>query len=81
MPYRTTTAALSVSLAASLAASLLALLLPTPAATAQERITLEVIGAVRMARLDPVRGVSPATRPTQATPARDPAAERAAKAR
>lgn len=77
MSYRTTTAALS----ASLAASLLALLLPTPAATAQERITLEVIGAVRMARFDPVRGVSPATRPTQATPARDPAAERAAKAR
>ena len=69
------------TIAAALAATgLMALLAPRPA-TAQEPITLETIGAVRMARFAEVRGANPELRPAQAAPARDPAAEPAAKAR
>lgn len=66
--------------AAALAAGLLVLLTP-PDATAQERITLETIGAVRMARFEEVRGANPELRPASTAPARDLAAERTAKAR
>lgn len=76
MPHPTET-----SVAATLAAAALVALLSSPEATAQERITLETIGAVRMARFDEVRGANPERRPAQAAPARDPAAERTAKAR
>ena len=75
MPHPTTTIA-----AALTAAGLMAMITPR-AATAQERITLETIGAVRMARFEEVRGANPELRPAQAAPARDPAAGRAAKAR
>ena len=74
MPYPTST------LAAALAAGLMAFL-TTPEAMAQERITLEMIGAVRMVRFDEVRGANPNLRPAQSAPARDPAVGRTAKAR
>ena len=45
-------------------------LLTTPEVTAQERITLEMIGAVRMARLEDVRGANPELRPAHPAPAR-----------
>lgn len=66
--------------AAAFAAGPMALLIP-PEATAQERITLETIGAVRMARFEEVRGANPELRPAQAAPARDPAAKRPATTR
>ncbi|MCJ2108186.1 hypothetical protein MKK70_23025 [Methylobacterium sp. E-041] len=77
MPHHTKTLAAALLAAAGLTA------LPgaTTDATAQERITLETIGAVRMARFEEVRGTNAELRPAQAAPARDPAAERAAKAR
>jgi hypothetical protein len=74
MPYPAKT------LAAALPAGLMAFL-TTPEATAQERITLETIGAVRMARFEEVRGANPDLRPAQSASARDPAAGRTAKAR
>ena len=75
MPHPMTTLA-----TATLTAGLMALLTASDA-TAQERITLESIGAVRMARFGEVRAASPELRPAQAAPARDPAAGRTAKAR
>jgi hypothetical protein len=68
------------ALAAPLAAGLITLL-SAPDAAAQERITLEAIGAVRMVRFEEVRPAGPGLRPAQAAPARDPAAGRTAKAR
>ncbi|MGU3540762.1 hypothetical protein [Methylobacterium sp. A54F] len=76
MPHHTTT-----SLAATLVAAGLMAILTAPDATAQERITLETIGAVRMARFEEVRPTTVELRPPQAVPARDPAADRTATAR
>ena len=59
----------------------LMVLLTGPRATAQERITLETIGAVRMARFDEVRRTSPELRPAQAAQPRDPASGRTTRAR
>ncbi|TXM96054.1 hypothetical protein FV222_19220 [Methylobacterium sp. WL103] len=75
MPHPTKTI-----VAATLAAGLMALLTPR-AATAQERITLETIGAVRMVRFEEVRGANPELRPAPTATAPDPAAERPVKAR
>ncbi|NEU12814.1 hypothetical protein G3T14_11795 [Methylobacterium sp. BTF04] len=69
------------SVAATLSvAGLMALLTPAKA-TAQERITLETIGAVRMARVDEVRGANPGFHPARTSLARDPAAGRTANPR
>ncbi|MCJ2073256.1 hypothetical protein MKK75_31480 [Methylobacterium sp. J-030] len=67
--------------AAALTVAGLMTVLTASEATAQERITLETIGAVRMARFEEVRGATPQPRPAQATPTRDQAAGRTAKAR
>ena len=77
MPHHTKTLAAALLAAAGLTA------LPgaTTDATAQERITLETIGAVRMARFDEVRRANPEFRPAQAAQPRDAAAGRTAKAR
>jgi hypothetical protein len=66
--------------AAPLAAAGLMMLLTAPQATAQERIMLETIGAVRMARFDEVRRTNPESRPAQAAQPLDPDAGRTAKA-
>ncbi|WP_419951296.1 hypothetical protein [Methylobacterium sp.] len=76
MPHHTKT-----SVAATLPFAGLMAFLTMPEATAQERITLETIGAVRMARFEEVRGANPEFRPSQAAPVRDPATGRTAKAR
>ncbi|MCJ2135807.1 hypothetical protein MKK69_17395 [Methylobacterium sp. J-026] len=76
MSHRTKTFA-----AASLAAAGLMALLGTPGASAQERITLETIGAVRMARVEEVRGADPERQPANAASARDQAAGRTTRAR
>ena len=76
MPHQAKT-----SVAATLTAAGLMALFTGPQATAQERITLETIGAVRMARFDEVRRAGPELRPVQAAQPRDPAAGRTAKAR
>ena len=75
MPHHTKT-----SVAATLPAAGLIALMTMPEATAQERITLETIGAVRMVRFEEVRCANPQFRPPQAAPTRDPAAGRTAKA-
>ncbi|KAB1069482.1 hypothetical protein [Methylobacterium planeticum] len=76
MPHHTKT-----SVVATLTVAGLMALVTTPEATAQERITLETIGAVRMARFEEVRGANRELRPAQAAPARVPAAGRTTKAR
>ena len=76
MPHHTKT-----SVTATLPVAGLMALLTMPEATAQERITLEMIGAVRMTRFEEVRGANPELRPAQAAPARNPATGRTAKAR
>lgn len=69
------------TVAATLTVAGVMTLLAASQATAQERITLEMIGAVRMARFEEIRSANPQPRPAQATPTRDQAAERTAKAR
>ena len=59
MPHHTKT-----SVAATLPFAGLMAFLTMPEATAQERITLETIGAVRMARFEEVRGANPEFRPS-----------------
>ena len=76
MPHHAKTSVVTTLIAAGLMA-----LLTGPQATAQERITLETIGAVRMARFDEVRRASPEFRPAQAPQPRDAAAGRTTKAR
>ncbi|WP_267426458.1 hypothetical protein [Methylobacterium sp. GC_Met_2] len=76
MPHHAKTSVVTTLIAEGLMA-----LLTGPQATAQERITLETIGAVRMARFDEVRRAGPEFRPAQAAQPRDPAAGRTAKAR
>jgi hypothetical protein len=76
MPHHAKTAAAATLIVSGLMAFFTGL-----QATAQERITLETIGAVRMARFDAVRRASPEFRPAQAAQPRDPAAGRTAKAR
>ena len=77
MPYRRIMFALPCILLTGLGSALLGI----PAASAQERITLESIGAVRMARLDAVRRADPEVQPATTRPARAQSAERPAKAR
>lgn len=76
MSHRTETFATN-----SLAAAGLRALLGTQDASAEERITLETIGAVSMAKVEEVRGANPGFRPANAAPARDGTAGRATKAR
>ncbi|MCJ2094528.1 hypothetical protein MKK67_18815 [Methylobacterium sp. J-072] len=76
MPYRTTTFALPSLGIAGLGAALLG----PPAASAQERITLESIGAVRMARAEEIRRANPEIRSVATRPAREQIAERPSKA-
>ncbi len=71
MPYRPKPSAVPSLMSAGLAA-----LLGIPDASAQERITLETIGAVRMARTGEVRGARPEPRPADTAPARAQLAER-----
>lgn len=79
MPHGTKISALPALVTAGLIS---AALLGSSAATAQERITLETIGAVRMAssRLDDGRRVSPQLRPVEAAPAQEQRADDPAKA-
>lgn len=76
MPHRTTTLVASTFATAGLMA-----VLTLRDAAAQERITLETIGAVRMAQFEEVRVANPELHPAQAAPAREPAAERTATSR
>ncbi|KQP09171.1 hypothetical protein [Methylobacterium sp. Leaf93] len=68
------------SVAAPFTVAGLMALLTTPEATAQERIPLETIGAVRMARFEEVRGANPELRLMQAAPACEPTVGHTAKA-
>ena len=77
MPYGTQTSAIPSLIIAGLGTAWLGI----PAATAQERITLETIGAVRMARADEIRRANPELRPARTAPAHEQLAERASKAR
>jgi hypothetical protein len=77
MPYATKTFVIPSFVIAGLEAAVLGI----PAAAAQERITLEAIGAVRMTRVDEVRRANPPVRPMETAPERDQAAERPSKAR
>ena len=67
--------------AAYVAIAGLATLLNSPVASAQERITLETIGAVRMARAEEVRSANPEFRPADTAPVREPAGRRTTQAR
>ncbi len=79
MPHGTKTAAVPALVTAWLMS---AALLGTSAATAQERITLETIGAVRMAgsRLDDGRRVNPQVRPAETGSAQEQRADDPSKA-
>ena len=55
---------------------LTAALLGIPDASVEERITLEIIGAVPMVRADDIRSKNPELLPVETTPKRDQFAER-----
>jgi hypothetical protein len=77
MPYAAKTFAIPSLVIAGLESAVLGM----PAASAQERITLETIGAVRMARAGEVRRASLPVRSMETAPAHDQVAERPSKAR